>query len=108
MAENLDALALRSREVAHVFHNAEDGHVYLLKHGHTFSDHAKRSLLRRGHNHPAVQWDSLAQGKLSVAGAWRQIHQQKIQLPPIHSADELLDGFHDHGATPNHGLITFE
>src|SRR4030095_8368087 len=62
VAENLDAFAAGGGEVAHVLNDPEDGHVNLFKHGHAFADNAERGLLRRGHDHTAVEGDGLAQG----------------------------------------------
>ena len=68
----------------------------------------KRRFLRGGHDHAAVQRHGLAKGKLRIAGARRQIHEQEIEITPIDSADELLDGLHDHRAAPDDRLITFD
>ena len=70
-----------------------------------FAHHAQRRLLRRGHDHPAVQRHRLAERKLRVARARRQIHEQNIQVAPLHRAEELLDGLHNHRPAPNHRLV---
>src|SRR6266566_5371297 len=50
VAEDFDALAVGGREVAHVFHDAENRHVDLLEHRDAFAHDAQRRLLRCGHD----------------------------------------------------------
>src|SRR5205814_465878 len=92
VSKDFSPFTRRGGVITHVFHDSEDGHVDLLKHGDAFAHDTQRRLLRRSYDHAAVQRHRLAKGKLSVAGARRQINQQEIQFTPLHGSDELLDG----------------
>src|SRR5688572_18193400 len=104
MTKNLDALTARRGEIAHVLNDPEDRHVHLVEHGNAFADHNKGSFLRSGDNDAAIQRDSLAEGKLRVASAGRQIYQQDVQIAPGHRSDELLDRLHDHRSAPDNRI----
>ena len=53
----------------------------------------------------AVERHSLAERKLCVARARRQIHEQKIQFAPLDGEEKLLDGLRDHRPAPDHRLV---
>ena len=108
VAEDFDAVAVGCGEVAHIFHDAEDGHIHALEHRDAFAHHAERGFLRGGDNHAAIERHGLAQRALRVARARRQIDQQIIQRAPVHLHHELLDGFHNHRPTPDDRLITLQ
>src|SRR5206468_1741808 len=108
VAEDFNALAAGGGEVAHVFDDAKDGNVHLLEHGDAFANDAKRGFLGRGDDDATVEWDGLAQGELGITGAGREINEQIIELAPFDGTEELLNGFHDHGAAPDDRLIAFD
>src|SRR6478672_1189147 len=95
MTKNLDSIAIRRGEKTHVLHNPKNRHVYFAEHGDTLPNHTERSFLGCGYNHAAIQGNRLAKGELRVTRAWRQVHQQKIQVAPVHGTEELLDRLHD-------------
>ena len=107
-SKNVDALALRRGEVAHVFHDSENGNVHFAEHGDAFSNDAERGLLGRGDDDSAVKRHGLAEGQLRVSGSGRKVDEQEVQLAPLDAGDELLDGFDNHGAAPDDGLIIFQ
>ncbi len=63
------------------------------------------ALLRRADDDAAVERHGLAERKLRVARARRQIHEQKIQLAPLDGEEKLLDGFCDHRSAPYDRLV---
>ena len=83
-------------------------HVHLPEHGNALAHHAQRRLLRRADDHAAIQRHGLAERKLRVARARRQIHQQIIQVAPFHRQEELLDGLGDHRPAPDHRLVVVQ
>ena len=105
VAENFHALAVRRGEVAHVFHDAEDRHVHFAEHRDAFAHDAERRFLRRADDDAAIKRHGLAERKLRVARARRQIHEQKIQFAPFDGEEKLLDGFRDHRPAPDHRLV---
>jgi len=108
VAKDFHPLPAGGGEVAHVFHNAKDGHIDLLEHPDPLAHHAQRRLLRGGHNHAPVQRHGLADRKLRIPGARRQIHHQHIQVAPFHFAEELLNGLVDHRPAPDHRLVALQ
>ena len=84
VAENFDALAAGRSEVAHVFHDAKDGHIDFFEHLDALADDAQRSFLRSGHDDAAVEWHGLAKRNLRIAGAGRQVDEQVVEFPPEH------------------------
>ena len=108
LPENLDAFAAGRGEVTHVLNDPQNRYVDLFKHGDAFSHHAERSFLGRRDDYPAVERHSLAKGELRVTGTWRQVHQQVIELPPIHGAEKLLNGLHNHWTAPDHRRVALE
>ena len=108
VAEDFDAVTIRRGEVAHIFHDAEDGHIHALKHRNAFAHHAERGFLRGGDNHAAIKRHRLAQRELCIARARRQIDQQIIQRAPVHLHHKLLDGFHNHRPAPDDRLVALQ
>ena len=103
-----DAFAGRRNEITHVFDQAQNRHVHLLKHGNPFADHSERCLLGCGDNNAAIQRNSLAKRKLSIPCPGWQIYQKEIQLPPLDGANELLDRLHDHRSAPDNRLVAVQ
>src|SRR5207253_4896417 len=64
-AKNVVTLLIaRRNEVAHIFDQAKDGHVYFLEHGCRLARVDQCHFLRRGHDNRARQRNSLDDGKL--------------------------------------------
>src|SRR5213080_2442895 len=92
---------MRANEIAHVLDDTDYFDADALEHFGTAQRVADRHLLRRGHDHRAVQSYDLCERQLRVAGAGRQVHEEIIQLAPRDVAHELLDDFHDNRPAPD-------
>ena len=108
MAENFDAIPVGGGEVAHVFHQAQNGYIHFLKHGNTLADDTEGSFLRRTDDDATVKRLGLAERELGIAGAGRQIHKEIIQIRPFHGQEKLVDGLGDHGSAPDDGLVILQ
>ena len=107
-AEHMDLFAaIGAFDIRHIFHDAEDGNIHLLRHIHGFADDHRYQLLRRGHNDETIHGQGLEYGERHITGAGRHIHKHKIHIAPDHIGPELFHGAADHGAAPDHGLIFF-
>ena len=94
-------LVARRNEVAHVFNQAEDGHIDLLKHRCGLARVDQRHLLRGSDDNRAIQRNRLHDGKLDVARAWRQIEYEDVELAPFDLAQELLGVTRYHRSAQN-------
>src|SRR5882724_2127789 len=108
MAKYLNPVPRWGGVIAHVLHDTKNWHIDFLKHGNALPHDPKGCFLRSGHDDSAIEGHSLAKGKLRIACARGQIHQQEVQFAPIDSADELLNRFHDHRSSPDHRLIAVQ
>ncbi len=99
------SLAVRAFQVAHVLHQAEDGHAHLLEHVNGFARVFQRDFRRRGDDHGAGERRGLNERELHVAGSGRQIDNQIIELAPIDAAQELLNHAVQHGPAPDQRLV---
>ena len=74
LAEDVDALARAGgNQVAHVFHQSEDGHTDLGEHVDGFSGVFERYVGRGGHYYGARERGGLDAGQSHVAGAGREV-----------------------------------
>ena len=108
VAEDFDAFAAGGGEVAHVLDDAEDGDIDFVEHADAFADDAEAGFLGSGDDDAAIEGNGLAKGKLGVAGAGREIDEEVIEIAPGDGGDELLDGFLDHGAAPDDGVVALD
>ena len=107
-AEHMDLFAaIGAFDIRHIFHDAEDGHVHLLRHIHGFADDHRNQFLRRGHDNETVHGQRLEHRQSHIAGAGRHIHKHIIHITPDHIGPELFHGAANHGAAPDDGLIFF-
>ena len=82
-AEQFVALAaIGADEIAHVLDHAENRAVQLVEHRDRPRRVEQRHVLRRGDDHRAVERDLLRERELRIAGAGRQIDDQKILRAP--------------------------
>ena len=100
--------ALRALVVAHVLDDPEHGGVDLLKHGNPALHVQPRHLLRGGDHDTAGQRHLLHQSELGVAVSGRKVNHQDIQLPPVHTSQELADQPRDQRPAPNHRGVVIE
>ena len=84
MSKYFYPVAVRRDVITHIFDNTQYGYVYFLKHSNALADNAKRRFLRGGYYDATVQRHSLAKRKLGIACSRRQIHDEVIQLTPLH------------------------
>ena len=110
MRENFVAApALAAQMVAHVLDHAEHRYFDLVEHRDPAPDVEQRDLLRRRHDHAAVERHALRNGQLGVAGSRRQIDHQAIEAAPLDVVQELGFELRHHRAAPDHrGLIVDE
>ena len=106
MAEDVLLVAAGGAQVgAHVFDDAEDGHLEFSEHHDGLGGHGHRQILRRRDDHGSGQGNRLAQAQLNVAGAGRQVHHQIVELAPFDISQKLLDGLVQHRPAPDDGVI---
>ena len=104
LAEEVDLFAaVRAGDIAHVFYDADDGDVHLLRHLHgLLHDHGDK-LLRGGDDDDAVERDGLEDAQWHVARAGGHIDEQIVHIPG-NIRPELLDDTADDGAAPDDGI----
>ena len=100
-------IATITDKIAHVLNNTEKGNFDLLKHFYALVRINQADFLRSGHYHRAGNWCLLSQGQLHIAGTWRQVDNQVIQLAPLHVLQKLLNDATQHGSTKHQGLPLF-
>jgi hypothetical protein len=61
--------------------------------------------LRRGDDDQFRGGHQLSDGDGHVAGAGRKVHQQHVEVAPVHVAEELLHGPVQHGSPPDDGRV---
>jgi hypothetical protein len=86
----------------HVLDDAQHRHLDLLEHLHRLARIERGDVLRGGHHHRTGHRDLLRQGQLDVAGAWRKIDQQVVQVTPQRVVEQLHQGRGRHRAAPDH------
>ena len=89
----------------HVFDHTNDGCAKLVEHINSFAGVEKCYVLWRRDDDRAVQVGLLSKCHLHVARARRKIDDQHVKRAPLHLAQHLLQGPHEHRAAPDHGLI---
>src|SRR5260221_7858775 len=76
-------VTLAAQVIAHVLDHAENRHMNFLEHRNAALDVEQRNVLRRRHDHAAIQRNTLRDRQLRVAGAGWQVEYQAIQLTPL-------------------------
>jgi len=106
VAKHIDVLAaVRADDVAHVFYDAQHGHLHHLSHVHGLChDHAYQ-LLRACHHNDAIHRQALEHGQGHITGARGHIHEQEIHVLPDHIGPELLDRTGNDRAAPHNGVF---
>src|SRR5439155_26642402 len=94
-------LIARRNEVAHIFDQAKDGHVYFLEHGCRLARIDERDLLRRGHDNRAYQRNSLDNGELNITGARWQIEHKHVEFASFNLTQQLLRVTRHHRSMQN-------
>ena len=102
------APGLRVHERAHVLDDTDDGHAHALEHAPAAQRVAHRHLLRSRHDDRAGHLSGLDQGELRVTGPRRQVHDEVVELAPVHIAQKLLDDLHDDGTAPDRGRVPID
>ena len=95
--------AVRADRIAHVLHNAENGHVHHFGHLDGLSHDHAHQLLRAGHDDDAVHRQGLKNGQRHIAGSRRHVHKHEVHILPQDLLPELLDSPGNDRATPYHG-----
>ena len=96
--------AVRTFQIAHVLHYAQNGDIHLLCHINSLChDHAYQ-LLRRGNDDNSVYRKRLENRQRHVAGSRRHIHKHIVHVLPQGFRPELLYSACDHRASPDHGI----
>ncbi len=62
---------------------------------------ARGDFLRGGDDDGGADVTDLGERQLRVAGAGREIHQEVVELAPLHVAQELSDDLHDDRPAPD-------
>ena len=76
-----------------------------FEHINAFAGVEKCYVLWRRDDDRTVQVGLLSKCHLHVARARRKIDDQHVKRAPLHLAQHLLQGPHEHRAAPDHGLI---
>src|SRR6185503_5740094 len=106
LAEDVLLEAAAAADVqAHVLDDAEHGHVHLLEHLETLARVGERDVLRRRHDHDAAHGHALRERELDVAGAWRHVDDQVIEVAPARLREELVQRRRHHRTAPRHRLL---
>ena len=90
---------------AHVFDHTNNWRPKLIEHVYALARVHQGHILRGGDDDCSVHMGFLRQCHVHVSGAGWKIHNQNIQRAPLNLCKHLLQGSHQHWATPNHGLI---
>ena len=92
-------------EPRHVLDEAEDGHVDLLVaiHVDSLAGVGEGDLLGSGDDDGSGDGEGLQQREMDVAGAWRGVEDEIVELAPVGIGNELLQGAGGHAATPESG-----
>src|SRR5439155_11031265 len=102
-------MAVGTYEVAHVLDDAQRGDVELLVHRNRATGIGERHLLRRRDHDRACHRNRLAQAERDIAGAWRHVDDQIVELGPTHFAKKLLEGPVEHRTPPDdRGILAGE
>ena len=89
IAEDMIAFTVSTLEIAHIFDNAENRHVKLLKHTIGLPDIAQRDLLRCRHQHCSGDGDHLRETQLHIACPGGHVDYQVVELSPLNLAQKL-------------------
>ena len=94
-------------EPSHVFDESEDRHINLVVgvHVDAFAGIGERHLLRRADDDCTSDVESLDEGKVDVACAWRGVEDEVVELAPVGFADELLLSVASHTSAPECCLV---
>ncbi|TMF57863.1 MAG: iron-sulfur cluster assembly protein, partial [Chloroflexi bacterium] len=108
VAEDLGPFpAVRAEEVAHVLDQAEVWNLERVEHLDGPTDVGGRDILRGGYDDRPRHRDALGHGELHVAGSWRQVDDQVVELAPVDVEQELADGPGQHRPAPDGRLVRF-
>ena len=92
----------------HVLDDADHAHVRLLRHQRGPRRHLLGQGLRRGHDHGLGARQELAERDRDVAGAGRHVHEQVVELAPVHVGEELLERAVQHRPAPHDRRVLVE
>ena len=90
-------------EEAHVLHQRVDRNLQLAEHADSLLRVRHRQNLRRRHDHTSRERQLLAERKLHIAGAGRQVENEVVEVAPHGVVENLLDDRHDHGTAHDVG-----
>src|SRR5205823_14953653 len=82
-------LAMRTDKVTHVFDHTDDVHFELAEHLDSFAGVLQRDIRGRGDNDGATYRNCLDERNCDIAGPWRQVNDQEIQLAPHYLLQKL-------------------
>src|SRR6266849_1110134 len=106
VAENIRSLAaMRTDEHAHVFDDAEDGHLHLLEHPQAAAGDGQADILWRGDDDRSRKRRALGERQLGVAGARGEIEDEIVQLSPGDATEEHLKILGDHRSAKDRGRV---
>ncbi len=98
-------VALAANVIAHVLDHAEDRNVHLGEHLNAAADVDQCDFLWRGDDDAAVEFHSLRDRQLRVAGAGRQVEDEAVELAPFDVEQEFGLQLGHHRTAPDHGLL---
>ncbi len=98
---------MRADVVAHIFDDTEDRHTRLLKHAEGLHRNAESHILRGRDDDGSGHRHLLRQRQMDVAGSRRKVHNEVVQITPLHIEQALLKRAMCHGAAPDQRLIGF-
>src|SRR6266571_1375220 len=94
--------AVRADVRAHVLDDAEDGNADFLEHLEALAGVDERDVLGRGDDHGARHRHLLGERELDVAGAWRHVDDEVVDIAPARVLEQLLEGLRHHRPAPHH------
>ena len=90
---------------AHVLDDADQAHVRLLRHERGARGDLLRERLRRRHHERLRAREELPERDRHVARPRRHVHDERVQLAPVHVREELLERAVEHRAAPHDRLV---
>ncbi len=97
--------AVGEGHLGHVFDEAEDFDVDLVEHFEGLAGVLQCDRRTCADDYRAGEGDGLDERDDYVAGAWREVDEEVVELAPGDLLEELADDLVEHGAAHDHGLV---
>lgn len=101
-------LALGTLMIGHIFDHPQYLDLETIEHLNALDHINKRQPLRRRDNNGTIQFDLLTDCDLNIAGSWRHVNDEIVELAPVRLIEELGDDLGDHGAAHHGGFVGCE